>query len=282
MNDVKKMLANYFDKDDINKLFENLENKKRNIIMNDSYFAKISVRENTLFCSKFINEINLYEKNKTIDSFPKMVNSLINKKYCLLILHKINLKTIGNNRNDFDVRLSKKNRMLIIDKILEIKNIKVNFELDNSYSREEKLNNYFFKSQKYISRYTQNKIEKYKKSICKEKYDRVLSHGDLISTNIMLDNNEVYFLDWEYVSLKPRYYDLAYFLLFTKTNNSLDILNNVNNSDLDIKEIYKDGIILCLKEIQDNAKLYGIINDKIVDKNIERWKRELNRMLRFL
>lgn len=279
MNDVKKMLASYFDTEDINKLFKDLDNKKRNTVMNDNYFAKISVRENTLFCDKFINEINLYNKNKTIDNFPKIANSLINKKYCLLILHRINSKTIGNNRNDFNVKLGKKNRILIIENILKIKNIKVNFELDNSYSREEKLNDYFLKSKKYISKYTQNKIEKYRKSICKEKYERVLSHGDLICTNIMLDDNKVYFLDWEYVSLKPRYYDLAYFLLFNKTNNTFDILNN---SDLDIKEIYKDGIILCLKEIQNNAKLYGIIDDKIVNKNIERWKRELNRILRCL
>ena len=46
-----------------------------------------------------------------------------------------------------------------------------------------------------------------------------------------------------------------------------------------IKEALKDGIIICLKEIQNNAKLFDKVDEKIVFKNINRWKRELKYIL---
>ena len=123
-----------------------------------------------------------------------------------------------------------------------------------------------------------NKIRKLKNEIISEKYERVIAHGDLISTNIMLNNDNVIFIDWEFISYKPKYYDLIYFLLFSKTDNSIDIIDEID-FNIDKKESVKDGIILCLKEIQNNSKLYGKIDDKIINKNISRWKRELNNLL---
>ena len=277
MNEVINILKKYFDDSDINKLIVNIDTKKRNSIMNDKYFAKISINGNSVYCNKFINEINLYNKNNKISIFPKIDDSLINSEYCLLVLDRIPLTTIGNSRNEFNLRLSNEDRKCIISNILEIKNIKVNFELDNSYSRIEKLETYLSKTKEYIPVNIQNEIKNLKNSIICEKYERVLSHGDLISTNIMIENNKVYFLDWEYVSFKPMYYDLAYFLLFSKENNSFDILNELE--DIDKNEVYKDGIIICLKEINENIKLYNIIDKNIVNRNINRWINELEKII---
>ena len=282
MNDVIKLLNRYFAESDIEELLQNVESKNRSIIINDKYFAKMCVNDSSLFCNNFINEINLYKKNSNNSSFPNLIDSLINKKYCLLILKKINSKTIGTSRNNFNVRLSYDKKISIIDSILKIKNIHIDFDLDNSYNRDEKFTIYLDKSKRYLSKYTINKLNNYKKTIVKEEYERVLAHGDLISTNIMVDKNNVYFLDWEYVSLKPLYYDLAYFLLFSKTNNCFNIIDNIKLTKIAKKEVYKDGVIICLKEIQNNAKLYGVIDEKIINKNINRWKRELNRLLRYL
>ena len=161
-------------------------------------------------------------------------------------------------------------------------NIKGN--LDNTYNRKVRLDKYLNNSKLYISSRTYNKIVSKYEFIISENLQRVVSHSDLISTNIMLDKDKVYFIDWEFVSLKPMYYDLAYFLLFSKTNNCFNIISEDENykKSINVSELCKDGIILCLKEIQNNAKLFGKIDDNIVNKNINRWKKELNIILRWL
>jgi hypothetical protein len=65
--------------------------------------------------------------------------------------------------------------------------------------------------------------------------------------------------------------------MFSKVNHALDILDDL---DVNKKEVYIDATILSLKEIQNWAKLYGVIDNSIVDKNIKRWKSELNYILR--
>ena len=282
MNDVLEVLNTYFDKSDIENLLNEVKTKSRSTIINDRYFAKICIRDNSFFCNSFIKEINLYKKNSNNRNFPDIVDFLIDEDYCLLILKKINSKTIGTSRNNFNIRLHNNKRLLIIENVLRIKDIKITFDLDNSYNRSESFNKYLDKSKKYLSKYTINKLNNNKSIIVEEKYKRVLSHGDLISTNIMVDKNNVYFLDWEYVSLKPLYYDLAYFLLFSKANNCFNIIDSIKLSAQAKKEVFKDGIIICLKEIQNNSKLYDVIDKIIVDKNINRWKKELNRLLKRL
>lgn len=65
--------------------------------------------------------------------------------------------------------------------------------------------------------------------------------------------------------------------MFSKKYHPLDILDDLN---VDKKEIYIDAIIICLKEIQNWVKLYGEIDNSIIDKNIKRWKKELNYILK--
>lgn len=279
MNDVVNILKKYFDNRDIKIALKDISNKKRTIIINDNYFAKLSVKENSIYCNNFINEINLYNKNQSVLFFPRIVDYLMNNDFCLLVLRKIEAKTIGRNRNEFKIDLNIDERKRIIEKILEIKNISVDFELDNSYSRKEKLDLYLKKTKEYISEDIRESIDKLRDFIVKEEHERVLSHGDLISTNIMLDGNNVYFLDWEYVSMKPLYYDLVYFLLFSKEDNALDILYDNELKSIDKNDAFKDGIIVCLKEINENAKLYGTIEKDLIDKNIRRWEEELAKII---
>ena len=65
--------------------------------------------------------------------------------------------------------------------------------------------------------------------------------------------------------------------MFSKAYHPLDILSElkVNN-----EEVYIDAIILSLKEIKNWSKLYNKIDNDIINKNIKRWKRELNYILR--
>lgn len=278
MNKVKEKLKKYFSENDIDKLLEKLESKQRSFLINDNYFVKIGKNSNKFFFDNLIKEIDIYKNNQGNQNLPNLIDYYICDNVCLIILEKINGKMIGQNRNQFNLNLTKNERLNIIKNVLDIKNIKINNNLDNSYNREECLQKYLETSKMFLDENIYNKIRKLKNEIISEKYERVIAHGDLISTNIMLNKDNVIFIDWEFISYKPKYYDLIYFLLFSKTDNSIDIIDEID-FNIDKKESLKDGIILCLKEIKNNSKLYGKIDYKIINKNISRWKRELNNLL---
>ncbi|MDD3995454.1 MAG: phosphotransferase [Tenericutes bacterium] len=272
-------LNKYFNNDEINELLNNLNNKQRSNIINNNYFAKIGNNSNKLFFNNLIKEIDLYKNNKN-NNIPLIVDSYIDSNFCLLILKRIEGNTIGSNRNQFNINLSKKKKLLIINNILNIKNLNVNLEIDKKYNRKEKLEKYLSNTNKYISKNTLNKITNNINEISKDT-ENVISHGDLIPNNILLNNEQVYFIDWEYISYKPISYDLTYFLLFSKKYNSLDIIDSIT-LNFDKKDIYRDGIIICLKEINNWIKLIDKIDNDIVEKNIKRWNRELNFILKKL
>lgn len=278
MNKVKEKLKKYFSENDIDKLLEKLESKQRSFLINDNYFVKIGKNSNKFFFDNLIKEIDIYKNNQGNQNLPNLIDYYICDDVCLIILEKINGKMIGQNRNEFNLNLTKNERLNIIKNVLDIKNIKINNNLDNSYNRKEYLQKYLEASKMFLDEKIYNKIRKLQDEIIIEKYERVIAHGDLISTNIMLNKDNVIFIDWEFISYKPKYYDLIYFLLFSKTDNSIDIIDEID-FNIDKKEAFKDGIILCLKEIKNNSKLYGKIDDKIINKNISRWKRELNNLL---
>ena len=278
MNKVKEKLKKYFSENDIDKLLEKLESKQRSFLINNNYFVKIGKNSNKFFFDNLIKEIDIYKNNRGNQNLPNLIDYYIDDNICLIILEKISGKTIGQNRNEFNLNLTENERLNIIKNVLDIKNIKINNNLDNSYNRKEYLQKYLEVSKMFLDEKIYNKIRKLQDEIIIEKYERVIAHGDLISTNIMLNKDNVLFIDWEFISYKPKYYDLIYFLLFSKTDNSIDIIDEID-FNIDKKEAFKDGIILCLKEIKNNSKLYGKIDDKIINKNINRWKRELNNLL---
>ena len=278
MNKVKEKLKKYFSENDIDKLLEKLESKQRSFLINNNYFVKIGKNSTKFFFDNLIKEIDIYKNNRGNQNLPNLIDYYIDDNICLIILEKISGKTIGQNRNEFNLNLTENERLNIIKNVLNIKNIKINNNLDNSYNRKEYLQKYLEVSKMFLDEKIYNKIRKLQDEIIIEKYERVIAHGDLISTNIMLNKDNVLFIDWEFISYKPKYYDLIYFLLFSKTDNSIDIIDEID-FNIDKKEAFKDGIILCLKEIKNNSKLYGKIDDKIINKNINRWKRELNNLL---
>lgn len=278
MNKVKEKLKKYFSENDIDKLLEKLESKQRSFLINNNYFVKIGKNSNKFFFDNLIKEIDIYKNNRGNQNLPNLIDYYIDDNICLIILEKISGKTIGQNRNEFNLNLTENERLNIIKNVLNIKNIKINNNLDNNYNRKEYLQKYLEVSKMFLDEKIYNKIRKLQDEIIIEKYERVIAHGDLISTNIMLNKDNVLFIDWEFISYKPKYYDLIYFLLFSKTDNSIDIIDEID-FNIDKKEAFKDGIILCLKEIKNNSKLYGKIDDKIINKNINRWKRELNNLL---
>ncbi len=277
---IKKILSKYFEEDEIHSLFIELEDHQRAKAINDNYFVKVSKNNNELFFNNLVKELTLYKENPKSKYLPKLIASFHNKELCMIVLERIKGKTIGKNRNNFRTHLSEDRRIAIAKSILKIKDMKIKTKLEDTYNREEKLEKYLEKSKSYIDTKTYNQILSIKDQIIKEEYTRVTAHGDLINTNILINSNNQYLIDWEYVSIKPKYYDLIYFLLFSKKHHSIDLLYEMNLNDKQIEEALKDGIIICLKEIKNNAKLFGLLKNRVVKKSIKRWKRELYYILK--
>ena len=270
----------YFNKEQIKVLKSDLNIKTRSNIINENFFAKIGKNDESSFYNNLKKELALYIENKNNPFIPKLVDSFQNESFTMIILKRINGKTLSNHRNNYNSCVREKKRIFIAKKVLNIKNIYLsNSYVDDKYDRREKFEKYFERSKKFLPRNTINKIKKLESNIILENYERVLSHGDLIGPNIITNNDNVFFIDWEFFSMKPRYYDLIYFLLFSKTNKSTEIIYKLGLTNNEIKEALKDGIIICLKEIQNNAKLFNKVDEKIVFKNINRWKRELKYIL---
>ena len=276
----EEKLGVYFNKEQIKELKSDLNTKSRSNIINENFFAKIGKNDESLFYNNLKKELALYIENKNNPFIPKLVDSFQSESFTLIILKRINGKTLSNHRNNYNSCVREKKRIFIAKEVLNIKNIYLsNSYVDDNYDRSEKFEKYFERSKKFLSRNTINKIKKLESDIILENYERVLSHGDLIGPNIITNKDNVFFIDWEFFSMKPRYYDLIYFLLFSKTNKSTEIIYKLGLTNNEIKEALKDGIIICLKEIQNNARLFNKVDEKIVFKNINRWKRELKYIL---
>ena len=274
MNEFEKKLTIYFHPEELESLKEELTLRQRGTVLNRDYFAKVGKNTETLFFDNLVKEITLYRNNPNHPYLPSYVDSIVTDTSCLLILKRIDGVPIGTTRNQFDLALSYEEREKIAQQVLQIKDLSVQMDLEDSYSRKEKLDRYFDRAKPYLSSELCDEITSYYFDIVQEPTQKVLAHGDLIPPNIFLQNGNVCFIDWEYIGLKPRYYDFTYFLLFSKENDCFHILNDTPFT-VDQQEVYRDGIIICLKEIGNNAKLFGKVEDNLLQKNIQRWKKEL-------
>ena len=151
MNDIISILKNYFNEKAIDIVKKDLSKKQRTWIMNDNYFAKVGKNSNILFFNNLVNEIKLYKNNQGNVLLPKLVESFVSDEYCLIILEKDNGKTLSNQRNEYNIGLSDSQRIEIAKSVLNIKNIKINCEINNNYSRKVSLDKYLERS-KNISR----------------------------------------------------------------------------------------------------------------------------------
>ena len=275
---MEEILEKYLKTEEIELILSNLnKEKQRTTYINKDYFIKIGKNTDELFFNNLLNEIELYKDNTGNINLPVLIDSYVSKDICIIIQKKINGNTLGKSRNDFNIDIGKSLRLKIANRILEISNMNFKVELKDEYNAKKKIDKYLKNISKYLCKKDIQQIKNNYDIITNKNIEKTVAHGDLITTNIMLDNDNVYFIDWEFISLKPKYYDLAYFLLFSKEYDSLDILEDINN--INVKNVYKEAILICLKEINNNLKLIGKIDDSIINKNINRWKVELELIL---
>jgi hypothetical protein len=73
MNEIISILKKYFNEKDIAKVKKTIEEKQRDTIINDKYFAKVGKNSDKLFFNNLVKEIRLYESNQDNKIMPRFV-----------------------------------------------------------------------------------------------------------------------------------------------------------------------------------------------------------------
>ena len=215
-------------------IFKILKKNTDKNLENNFYSQKISnqiVKENLfpkIIYSDYKNSLYVYEyfEGKELQTLNKELIIMIGSK--LKKLHSIEL---DKNLNSFESQI-----YLYIQKINQNKNNKILKEGIKLYT---KLKN--------------------------NKFDNVVSHNDLNNSNILFNNHEVRFIDYDYLSINDRFCDLARICSsykFSKTDievflESYGLVCNKNNLGIlkswQLMNLYTDVIwIYFLKESEIN------------------------------
>ena len=182
-------------------------------------------------------EINQYLKLKLYESMNE--NNLCPKILFISDEHDLLIYEFFETSEDLKVvniieMLGKKIKQVHLQKIPK-----------NLITFEEQLHNY----EKVLSDHSKlNKVKEgieIYKDLIQDETDLVFSHNDLNVNNVLLDNDSVCFIDWEYSSINSRYYDLS------------KIINSFKLDDLDINKLLVH---------------YGLETSKNLYEKIKNWK----------
>ena len=185
--------------------------------------------ENNFYSQKISNEI--VKKNL----FPKIIHS--DNKNSLYVYEFFDGKEIKTLNKELIFKVGSKLRKLHslnLDKNLKLFNTQI-------YSYIKNINKN--KNNKIL----REGIKLYKK-LKKNKFDNVVSHNDLNNSNILFNNYEVKFIDYDYLSINSRFCDLA------------RICSSYKFSKKDIKVFLESYGLDCTKNNLEKLRSWQLMN----------------------
>ncbi|WP_339022394.1 hypothetical protein [Spiroplasma endosymbiont of Crioceris asparagi] len=221
--------------------FNSLSN---NVYLKNNLVVKESKKETRTFLDKkneynFLNEILNCDENIILKPIYFKIE---NEK---LFSHFNYLKTW----NTIDIKnLNKEKLLLISEAIVKFHNLKINKNNIKTFNHEHFLN-------LFLKNVHDNELifDKEKLNVVIKKLDSlnannlVVSHNDLIKDNFLIKENEIKIIDYDFVMLNNKYFDLASFISESLVNDK-DIMVFVNVL-LDINYINKQELIYVKEEI---------------------------------
>ena len=140
---------------------------------------------------------------------------------------------------------------------IELKNLVSKIKKFHSFKTKENPYNLTLDLKNYSNKLTSKKSEKLIKESSKAikllkklKYEAVLTHHDLNPKNIIFFNNDIKIIDWEYVGVNDRFFDLASLCIEFKLNKNQEKI--VLDTYFKIKKDYHDTKLKYYKIIYDN------------------------------
>lgn len=231
-----------------------LSKKERIFFCEKDMWIKVCIPKDVLFFRSLQNEIRIYENYPYINiNVPKLIYSYFNEeeRICIIVTQKIIGKPIGLSRNGF-CHIENHNMDEILLNIGKISELPIVDNWRHTYDRNAKIIKYANKVLEYIGMGMYEKIE----NICKQQKSiskLAFSHGDLIPTNIIIDNSKnVWFIDWEWATNRTKYYDRTLFLLFSDIPiKGFEKFGNIACDKNMLYEMYQDAVLISLRELKN-------------------------------
>ena len=190
--------------------------KNKKVILKSFNFKEFHLKTNKYLNPTITNQLI---KNNL---FPKII--FLSKQHDLLIYEYINsnerLLLKSNFIKQLGVKLKKAHSIKLPNKYITFK---------------AQLDNYERVLLDHPKKYAIKKAIKLFEDIIEDETDLVFSHNDLNSENILFNNNDIYFIDWEYASVNSRYCDLSKIINSYNLNNS-EVNNLFVNYGLDTND----------------------------------------------
>ena len=258
LNEIKTQLLSIIgnNNDLLDNTFKNVSNDYYLTCIVNDCFLKVATRDNFHFKS-LCNEIYLVNVNFNSQFLkPKMIFTYCSENVAIKIEEKINAIPLGKKRDDFSIEINY-NESELIKKINLISKVKLDSDIDLLiYNRNKKILKYINECEGYIDTVLIEKCSKIAENY--NDCELVLSHGDLIPSNILVNNNNYIFVDWEWAAYRSKTYDLVLFLLFSNIPNQILLYFKTYFDVESLLSAYLDTIVISLHEIKNwkNEKIY--------------------------
>lgn len=254
------------------------EHARASLITEDS-FIKIGIaqRENDPYFQSLEHERHVY----TTVQFPPICYAKLRWHYTdgtmiILVTERIEASALGNRRDAFALPAGV-NSEEIFAEIAKIGTGKVPEHWLSTYEREKKAAGYLKRLSPHIPQLlTMHSEELFERlSFVGEP---VLSHGDLLPTNILMRQGRYWFIDWEWADLRPASYDAALFTLFSRPPyQALSLFEQLDHL-WDPVELYRDAVVIALREL----KILVFQSQSTHQDSMIMWVRTLEEAVRWL
>ncbi|QHX36594.1 phosphotransferase [Spiroplasma sp. BIUS-1] len=216
-----------------------LKGYTNNTFLQDNIVVKESIEFHDLYLDKK-NEFNFLSELKKIkqDCLLKplefnLTKNKLTSKFEFLSDFK-SLEQIDINKDIID---------MVIENIMEMHSLNIEKDKVKKFEYVNFLNIFHKNTDKKLKEYDEyiDQIKEYE--ILFDSLDLVLSHNDLVPGNILISNDKAIFIDYDYVTLNNKFFDIASFITETLNNNEEFIdyfikklikVNVINKDDLDI------------------------------------------------
>ncbi len=242
-------LASFLTREECFSIEKTLEKQMRVSMLTERYFVKAGVSNDPKNIQSLKNEIKVYTTfSPDSIGYPKLKWYRIDNNLVILILERIDALALAERRDAFNIHPSA-NTESILSEISKLERAKIPENWPVSYHRDEKIEKYGKIVFPYLPQDIRIALDSLVGSLHMNE-NLVFSHGDLLPMNIMINQEQYWFVDWEWADIRPASFDPAFFLLFSRPPSDGITFFEKCHMFWNPVELYRDTVVISLHEMK--------------------------------